>query len=493
MSRVWVYDLNNTKKYQAAVRRAKNVSAHGILPTGGEPLTQFPQSPLVMDPSLVARHPQHRADGRGAKSSTEGESGQGRSRRCRSLEVGLLGPLLVVLQGNSLSRCWRKALSVHKKAGRKSPARWQVTWYDDSRNVKSEVALTKVQAEDRRTQIERTLQEGIYTDPAAARVRFAEMADKWLDIRYDLHPSTWWKYRGLLDNHVLPRWGRVASLQNAQGGRGHRSLGRHLIKPRTAGGSGLGPSQARHAYRVLAMVLEWCVPNRIPRNPARGATVPILPEYEHVYLTYEQVEALAETSGQLRTKYNQPTACAHINRVFILVLAYTGIRWSEAAALRVRRVDLAHRRIRIASTFYEINGRLHEGLPKNGKPRSVPIPEFLCPDLEALIADDGKDDLVFTTRRDLPMRVNNWRNREFTPAITAADLDVPGFTPHGLRHTAASLAIAAGADIKIIQTMLGHETAAMTLDIYGPLFPDRLDEVATALDRNRQRALQNAA
>jgi hypothetical protein len=67
------------------------------------------------------------------------------------------------------------------------------------------------------------------------------------------------------------------------------------------------------------------------------------------------------------------------------------------------------------------------------------------------------------------------------PAITAAGLDLPTFTPHGLRHTAASLAIASGADIKIIQTMLGHKTAAMTLYIYGHLFPDRLDEVAAAL------------
>jgi integrase len=41
--------------------------------------------------------------------------------------------------------------------------------------------------------------------------------------------------------------------------------------------------------------------------------------------------------------------------------------------------------------------------------------------------------------------------------------------------------------------MLGHKDASMTLDIYGHLFPDRLDEVANALDRNRRRALQDAA
>lgn len=54
--------------------------------------------------------------------------------------------------------------------------------------------------------------------------------------------------------------------------------------------------------------------------------------------------------------------------------------------------------------------------------------------------------------------------------------------PHELRHTAASLAIASGADVKVVQTMLGHKTATMTLDLYGHLFPDRLDDLADRMD-----------
>jgi Phage integrase family len=51
-----------------------------------------------------------------------------------------------------------------------------------------------------------------------------------------------------------------------------------------------------------------------------------------------------------------------------------------------------------------------------------------------------------------------------------------------LRHTAASLATASGADVKVVQQMLGHKSATMTLDLYGHLFEDRLDEVADRLD-----------
>ena len=74
-----------------------------------------------------------------------------------------------------------------------------------------------------------------------------------------------------------------------------------------------------------------------------------------------------------------------------------------------------------------------------------------------------------------------------TAAARAVGLD--GLHPHALRHTAASLAIASGADVKVIQQMLGHKSATMTLDLYGHLFGDRLDEVADALDAAAAPAL----
>ncbi len=61
-------------------------------------------------------------------------------------------------------------------------------------------------------------------------------------------------------------------------------------------------------------------------------------------------------------------------------------------------------------------------------------------------------------------------------------------TIHDLRHTAASLAVSAGANVKAVQRMLGHASAAMTLDVYADLFDDDLDEVAAALDRRAQSA-----
>ncbi|MDQ1531827.1 MAG: hypothetical protein QOE37_1932, partial [Microbacteriaceae bacterium] len=63
-------------------------------------------------------------------------------------------------------------------------------------------------------------------------------------------------------------------------------------------------------------------------------------------------------------------------------------------------------------------------------------------------------------------------------------------TIHDLRHTAASLAISAGANVKAVQRMLGHASAAMTLDTYADLFDDDfdddLDAVADALDQAKR-------
>ncbi|MBN6039129.1 site-specific integrase [Amycolatopsis sp. 195334CR] len=382
---------------------------------------------------------------------------------------------------------YQEAARRAKRKGRKPPARWRVMYYDRAGKLRSEVSPTSTAAKDRRTELEASLKSGTYIDPVDANVSLGEMAEKWLESRHDLKPSTWWKYRGLLDNHVLPRWGELPlpAIQRED----IAVWVAKLLKSKDDGGSGLGPSQARHAYRVLAMVLDWCVPARLAVNPARGVKLPVQPEAEHVYLSYQQVELLADAAGSLRTKYDRPTACAAINRALILLLAYTGLRWGEAAALRVGKVDLDKRRIRVSVTFYEVNGVQHEGLPKNGKRRTVSIPAFLVPVLLPLIEDRDPNELVFTTARGQSLRANNWRVREFNAAVEAAELDLAGLTPHKLRHTAASLAIAAGADVKVLQLMLGHADAAMTLNIYGHLFPDRLDEVADVLDTQRSLAL----
>ena len=85
---------------------------------------------------------------------------------------------------------------------------------------------------------------------------------------------------------------------------------------------------------------------------------------------------------------------------------------------------------------------------------------------------------------DSPLACIRWAKAAFcSSSALRRDVGVPGLVPHDLRHTCASLAIAAGANVLAVQKLLGHETATMTLDTYGHLFSDDLTKVAEALDK----------
>ncbi|MCU1482935.1 MAG: integrase [Subtercola sp.] len=87
----------------------------------------------------------------------------------------------------------------------------------------------------------------------------------------------------------------------------------------------------------------------------------------------------------------------------------------------------------------------------------------------------------------LPHSLRGWFSSAVKKSQTA-DKTFARVTVHDMRHTAASLAISAGANVKAVQRMLGHASAAMTLDTYADLFDDDLDAVATALNKAKNSA-----
>ena len=104
----------------------------------------------------------------------------------------------------------------------------------------------------------------------------------------------------------------------------------------------------------------------------------------------------------------------------------------------------------------------------------------------ASYAEPGTEGLVFPAPEGGFLRLENFRKRVWTPAVTAAG--VAPLRLHDLRHTCASLAIAAGADVKVLQRMLGHASAALTLDRYGHLLPGQARSVADRLDEMARTA-----
>lgn len=315
-----------------------------------------------------------------------------------------------------------------------------------------------------------SMAKGDYLDPTTSKKTVAMFAEQWKRGRLSrLKPSSQNTLETSWRVHVEPKWGarRVGSIRASE-----------VEDWITELGETLGSQSVRRCVFVLSAVLAIAERDGvIHRVQSRGLQLPAKVAKEPRYLSHQQVELLAESAGDWSTLMH--------------TLAYCGLRWGEATALRVRHINFLRRRIRIQDNTVLVRGVYVTGTTKGDKPRETPVPAFLLPLLAKHCEGRTPNDRVFgngTAPMTYPHRTTGW----FTKAVAAAqtaDETFPAITPHDTRHTAASLAIASGANVKVVQEMLGHASAAMTLDIYGHLFDVDLDTVANRMDDARKAAL----
>lgn len=337
--------------------------------------------------------------------------------------------------------------------------RWMVRWRDPSGVQRKKSFRLKADAEDYAGSMRQNMRSGSYIAPDAGKVAIEEWARRWLAAQSHVKPSTLERTRIVVENQIIPRWGRMvlAAVTYAE----VQSWVAELA------GRGAAPRSIAKIHGIFRQMLGWAVKDgRLARNPAEGVPTPRPGLATHRYLDHSEVAMLAKECG----RYGP----------MVRLLAHTGLRWGEVAAIRVREVDLTRRRINIVASVTEVNGRLVWGTPKTHARRTVPVPRFLAAELKPLVHGRDGDALLFESPGGSVLRVRNFRRNVLDPAVRR--VGPPGLHPHELRHTAASLAIASGADVKVVQTMVGHKTATMTLDLYGHLFPDRLDDLADRMD-----------
>jgi len=313
-----------------------------------------------------------------------------------------------------------------------------------------------------------------WVDPAAGKVRLGEWAERWYGTTAALRPTTRRDYRKLLDLEILPTFAAapIASIDAL--------AVREWLAALAAGG--LGPKRAGKARAVLSQVLASAVEGgKLSRNVAAGVKPPKLQRAEMCFLDAGQVEALAEA----------------IDPRYVTLIrfgAYSGLRPSELTALKVGRLDLLRGTVRVVEAATEVDGRLHWGGVKTHEARTVRLPRSITDELAAHLAIRPHDpeDLVFPAPLGGPMRWSKWTKRYFKPAALTAGLP-ERLRLYDLRHTCASLLIREGATVKAVQAQLGHATASITLDTYGHLFPDELDQLAGRLEAARAAALDARA
>ncbi|GAA2249540.1 site-specific integrase [Herbiconiux moechotypicola] len=327
---------------------------------------------------------------------------------------------------------------------------------------------------------ETTKHRGEFIDVSAARSPIGTLGEHWLATKVGLKPSALAPLESTWRLYVEPQWGTrpVASIRHSEVQQWVAELAAGTATTKHTKPGTRSATHVIRAYGILAAILDVAVKDRrIASNPARGVELPRKAKRAHPYLTHSQVELLALSAKQHGT--------------LVRFLAYTGERWGEAVEQRVMDLDMPRRRTNVRQNAVLVNGKIIVGTPKNHEARSVPFPAFLAEELTAQCEGKSQTQLVFGSG-DAHVRTPSTRDGWYRAAILraqAADATFPRLTLHDLRHTAASLAVSSGANVKAVQKMLGHASAAMTLDIYADLFDDDLDAVGTHLDAARSQAL----
>jgi integrase len=353
----------------------------------------------------------------------------------------------------------------------KTGKRYRVRYRTPSRGQTDKRGFkTKRAAEAFAASVEVSKMRGEYVAPSSARVTVGELGPAWLDRqRGHLKPSGYGPMEAAWRLRVQPRWGNVAlgDIRPTAVQQWFSDLGRG-----TSDTKPIGASLLKRTHYVFSGILADAVRDNLSaKNPAAGVKLPRPGRKRPVYLTHQQVAALAAAAGE--------------REGLVLLLAYTGLRWGEAIGLRICDLDMLRRRASISENAVQSGTQIHIGTPKAHKQRTVPLPEFLLTYLARQCEGRSGEDLLFPGDDGKHLRRPHPESGWFAKAVAASK--IPRTTPHDLRHTAASLAVSAGANVKAVQKMLGHASAAMTLDIYADLFDDDLEAVATALHNARAR------
>jgi integrase len=273
---------------------------------------------------------------------------------------------------------------------KRESGKWRARYRDPSGRERARHFRRKIDAERWLASVENSKHRGEWIDPALARITVGEWSARWLESQTQLKPLTLERYGNIVRVQILPEWDRIRLSAIA-----HADVVSWVASLRA---EGYAASTVRQVHRVFSLMLTLAVRDRrIPNNPAEGVKLPRAAKGEPRFLTHDQVEQLAQSCPG--------------SELLVRLLAYTGLRWGEAVALRVGRLDLMRRRAEIVHTAIELDGEMTYGTPKTHQRRSVPTPRTLVDALAEHVGGMAPDDLVFTSPRGEVMRNHNFRSR----------------------------------------------------------------------------------
>ncbi len=318
----------------------------------------------------------------------------------------------------------------------KSGPRYRVKWRRPDGTQASKTFRTKREAKDFKQQVEFEKSRGTLPDYRRSKVKFSTLADEVHRVAHHSE-STTRRREGIMKNYILPTLGSMPINQIK------RTDIIRLVHSWTE--AGLLPRTITNHLNVMRPIFKEAVfQDIIVRNPMDGISAPKAGQVRRNPLTPEECWALINAMDE---SY----------RFAIEFALATGVRWSEFANLRIRDFKP------FKKVVFVTDSKTDAGI------RKLPLDDDDCLMISKHIADTGRngadaDSPLFTSPNGKPLHYSNFRRRVFIPACERAGLI--GVTFHDLRRTHATMLVAQGHDVKVVQERMGHRSISTTLAYY---------------------------
>nr|DAG40360.1 MAG TPA: Integrase [Caudoviricetes sp.] len=338
---------------------------------------------------------------------------------------------------------------------------------------KSVYGKTQKEVRRRMTEITRELDKNNYKEPS--KITVAAWMKIWLDnFTPQLAPLSRSKYDAEIKNHIIPALGALQL--DAVSGLHVQSFYNSLTK------AGLSGKTVSGIASILRKSFNTAIKQKLMQsNPCLTAELPRIEKPEINPLTDEEIPRfLAAIAGH------------PLEHAFAIAL-FTGMREGELLGLSWEQVDFASRKITINQQLQrsrETGEYFIRECPKNRKTRVFAPPDIAWEHLKLQRAKQlemqrvaselwsNPDNLVFTDACGKHLTISAFY-KQFKRV--AADFGRPELRVHDLRHTTATIAIASNADIKSVQNLLGHATAAFTLNTYAHTSEKMMQDTASRM------------
>jgi integrase len=373
---------------------------------------------------------------------------------CRDEDGRQLGPACPRLKSDPKHGTWGYYLSAGADPKTNQRRQFRRTGFSTKREAASAVAELKTK-----------LDRGTYVKPTARTL--GEYATEWLPRRErsdkGLRASTLSGYRRYIEVDIEP---------SALGGMKLTDIRRYHVAEfvNDLNEAGRGAVTVRRILTLLGTIFGSAVKDElISANPAQGADKPALSN------------APVEPWEPDKVRMFLSRCARHRLGALFEVAILTGLRRGEITGLKWSDVDLAKRKIDVRRNRVSVRGKVIEQLTTKTKAglRTVALSEFAVATLLAWQLRQGQEaeaaaeawqteGHVFTMEDGRALDPG-YVTRLFQVLRTGSGAALPPLSFHGLRHCAASLMLASGADIAVVSKLLGHASIAITSDIYGHL------------------------